>query len=224
MLSAVSDPDVVAIAFVDLAGYSALTEAHGDAEAVEFVGRFEALAHTALGAGDHLVKTIGDAVMVAAPDPLAAAEFVGRLCRATDSEPPFPIVRAGIHAGPVVRRDNDYYGTTVNIAARVAAMASGGEVLVTGAVAAATTPAGIPTESIGTHSLRHISEPIELYRIEVCSAPHARLIDPVCHMALDQHDAAGRLRHEGRDYWFCSLACVDNFARHPERYALVDDT
>jgi len=58
--------------FVDLAGFTALTEAHGDLDAVDLLDRFISLARDSLSAGDELVKSIGDAVMLATPGPGAA--------------------------------------------------------------------------------------------------------------------------------------------------------
>ena len=73
--------------FVDLAGFTALTEAHGDLDAADLLGRFIGLARASLSAGDELVKSIGDAVMLASPGPAAAAAaLAGRLPRLRGSQ------------------------------------------------------------------------------------------------------------------------------------------
>jgi adenylate cyclase len=77
----------------------------------------------------------------------------------------FLLPRAGAHHGPAVSRDGDYLGGTVNLAARVAAQASGGHVLVTSAVATAARTRGIEVSELGRHRLHNIAEPVELFEI-----------------------------------------------------------
>ena len=76
-----------------------------------------------------MIKTIGDEVMIVGSDAGGARRLGGRLPAAAATERPLP--RIGIHAGAALYRDGDYYGREVNLAARVAARAAGGEVLVT---------------------------------------------------------------------------------------------
>lgn len=204
--------------FVDLAGYTALTEVHGDESAANLADRFVSLARSALGPDDQLVKCLGDAVMLTSPDPVAGVSLVGRLCAGTDAEDAFPVVRAGLHHGTAVRRADDWFGAAVNLAARVTAEAGGGEVLVTAPVADALVEAGLPVEPLGPVTLRHISEPVELFRADPCPHPHERVVDPLCHMQVTPATAAGRLRHRGHDHWFCSLSCAAAFAADPERW------
>ena len=82
------------------------------------------------------MKTIGDALMLRVPNPdeavLLALDMTHGLMRGHGS----PAVRVGLHHGPAIERDGDYFGATVNLAARVSGLASGGEVLVTGGTAA----------------------------------------------------------------------------------------
>lgn len=71
--------------FVDLAGFTALTEAHGDLDAVELLDRFTGLVRASLSADDELVKSIGDAVMLASPEPGAAAMLAGLWQRCSEA-------------------------------------------------------------------------------------------------------------------------------------------
>jgi len=66
-------------ALVDLAGYTALTETHGDEHAAELATTFAALATECLASGDRLVKPIGDAVLPASTNPSAGISLVDRL-------------------------------------------------------------------------------------------------------------------------------------------------
>ena len=124
----------VAIAFADLAGYTRLTEEVGEHEALEVVERFVELVTETLPDDARVIKTIGDEVMVVGTDTSALVDWaVGFQALATER----PLPRIGIHAGSVLYRDGDYYGRAVNLAARVGARATGGEVLVTAEVKAA---------------------------------------------------------------------------------------
>src|SRR5262245_51219134 len=119
-------------AFVDLAGFTAVTEAHGDTEAVAIVRAFRDRALQTLGPGDELVKTIGDAVMLRFPTPEAAIVALRQLvARELVAREAVLLPRAGAHHGHAVVVDGDYYGAAVNLAARVAGEARGGQLLVT---------------------------------------------------------------------------------------------
>src|SRR3954469_2679527 len=118
--------------FADIAGFTALTEAHGDEEAATLAADFTDAVKAELAACDGVrVKSIGDALMLRIPDAgeaiLLGLRIVGDLMRDHGS----PAVRVGLHHGPALERGGDYFGATVNLAARVSAAAVGGEVLLT---------------------------------------------------------------------------------------------
>lgn len=206
-------------AFIDLAGFTALTEVHGDHEAADLAQRFESLARSCLGEDDLLVKSIGDAVLVTSPTPAGGLELVRRVVEACYDEPGFPVPRAGLHHGSAVERAGDFYGATVNLTARVASQAAGTQTLATAIVAEDARRLGIGTVDLGSFELRNVGTPVELFEIELCPQPEGGSTDPVCRMWTARATATGRLRHGGRDYLFCSLACAAQFAVAPERYA-----
>ncbi len=82
----------------------------------------------------------------------------------------------------VLRRAHDLFGSTVNIAARIAALASPGELLATQPVAGVATASGIAAHAIGAVTLRSITDPVVLYSIELAPALDPAWIDPVCKM------------------------------------------
>lgn len=208
--------------FADIAGFTALTEAHGDADAAELAAAFCQDVRDELPAydGEH-VKSIGDALMMRIPQPAAAVELGLRITHELMHAHGAPSVRVGLHHGAAVERDGDYFGASVNLAARLAGEASGGEVLTTaGTAALAGEIEGVGYEPRGRRELRNIREPIELVAaIRTGAASDRRLtLDPVCRMAVDPEHAAGRLQHGERTHWFCSLDCAAAFAKSPERY------
>jgi adenylate cyclase len=208
-------------AFADIAGFTALTEAHGDEHAVALVDELCAAVEAELPAvrGEH-VKTIGDALMLRVPDPGDAIRLGLRITAEAMPHHGAPAVRVGLHHGPAVEREGDYFGATVNLAARVSALAAGGEVLVTGPTAALVPELdGVIYESRGRHELKNVREPVELFAALPLGHAQDRLpVDPVCRMVVDPERAPGRLVHEGSAFFFCSLACAGEFAQQPERY------
>lgn len=208
--------------FADIAGFTALTEAHGDEEAAALVAEFCDAVSAELPRGGTQVKTIGDALMLAVPDPRAAVLLGLRIVNELMLGHGAPAVRVGLHHGPAVERGGDYFGAAVNLAARVSAEANGGEVLLTGHTAAlAPQLEGVIYVPRGRRALRNVREPVELFAavragtVREDTLPH----DPVCRMAVEPERATGRLMYEGTAYFFCSLACAGQFARHPERFA-----
>ena len=137
-----------------------------------------------------------------------------------------PEVAVGLHHGPAVEHEGDYYGAAVNIAARVAALAASGEVLVTGTTAAVVPHLeGVIFEPRGRGALRNVRDPVELSRPRAWIPREMifRLI-PCAAWRVDDQRAAGRLVHEGEAYYFCSLTCAGAFANQPERFAGTRDT
>jgi adenylate cyclase len=209
-------------AFVDLAGFSALTEVHGDEQAADLLDRFEHISRDALGADDRLVKMIGDAAMIRFVSPRGAITGVKRLIDACMAEPAFPIPRAGLHHGAAIERSGDFVGHAVNVAARVAGQASGGQTLATTFVATAARAMNLRVIELGCFELRNLSAPVELFEIELHAATDGTVIDPVCRMKVARSWAAGHLRHGEVEYLFCSLSCAALFAADPEHYAQGD--
>lgn len=207
------------IAFVDLAGFTALTDAHGDDAAADLIESFTALALDACtAAGAELVKSVGDAVMLAASTPAVGLHAVARLFHLTYERDGFPEPRAGLHHGPVVERAGDYFGSTVNLAARVAGRASSGQALLTVPLAAAATATELDVVALGPHQLRNVLDPVDLWAVELCATHVDVAVDPVCRMRLSCQATVARVRYHGTEHRFCSLACVAAFASDPGRY------
>ena len=211
-----------AFLFADIAGFTALTEAHGDEHAVQLVDEFTSAVEMELPRldGEH-VKTIGDALMLRVPDPGDAVLLALWITRNALGGHEAPTVRVGCNYGSAVERGGDYFGATINVAARVSALAAGGEVLVAGPMAAlAPDLDGVLYESRGRQVLRNVAEPIEIFAVVRLdeTADHL-VVDPVCQMAVEPERAVGRLVVDEQAHYFCSLTCAAAFAQHPERYA-----
>lgn len=211
-------------AFVDLAGFTAMTEVHGDEAALDAAEAFFALTRAAISGSGQLVKTIGDAVMLAFDSPADALAVLGDLLRLALEQSSLPPPRAGLHHGPALEAHGDWFGNTVNVAARVAGQAAGGQTLATSVVSSTARGMGIATVDLGRFALRNIAEPVHLHQIDLVAPVEAMSVDPVCRMQVAHSAAAGRLREADTDYWFCSLRCVEAFAAAPERFTLAEAT
>jgi class 3 adenylate cyclase len=153
---------VPAMCFLDLVGYTRLTEEHGDQAAAELAGRLAVLVGRSSRAhGGVPVKWLGDGVMVHFRDPagavLAALQMVEQLPQAG-----LPPAHVGVAAGPVVVQGGDYFGRTVNLAARIAAYASASRVLVSERVAERAPPQGVTFVELGQVPLEGIAQPVRV--------------------------------------------------------------
>jgi adenylate cyclase len=148
--------------FCDLVGYTALTEAEGDERAAAVAAALQVRVRGA--AADHgaeVVKAMGDAAMLRCSDPAAAIRFALRLVDEVDSDPELPPIRVGVHSGPAVSHDSDWYGRTVNVASRLCAVAAGGEVLVSEyTLAAARRLRKVRLGERRLHWLKNVTEPV----------------------------------------------------------------
>jgi adenylate cyclase len=152
-----------AICFLDITGYTRLTEERGDKAAAELADRLGRLVRqSAVRHGGKPVKWLGDGVMLHFPDPgagvIAALEMVRGVADAG-----LPPAHVGLHAGSVLYQEGDYFGRTVNLAARIAEYARSGEVLVTTAVVEAARRPDVAFQSIGPVELKGVAGALELH-------------------------------------------------------------
>ena len=152
-----------AMCFLDITGYTHLTQERGDAAAADLASSLARLVErTSVQHGGRAIKWLGDGVMLYFKDPgpgvEAALEMVAGVADAG-----LPPAHVGLHAGPVVFQEGDYYGQTVNVAARIAEYARPGEVLVSHEVVEAADGAGAAFREIGPVELKGVSGFVRLY-------------------------------------------------------------
>jgi adenylate cyclase len=151
-----------AIAFLDLTGYTALAEERGDTVAAELAARLGELVHEhALAHQGRAVKWLGDGVMFHFAEPADAVEAALTMVEEAPRSG-LPPARVGISTGPVVFRDGDYFGRTVNLAARIADHAGPGDVLVSEPVRERTSQFSF--QPLEPAQLKGIPTPVQLYR------------------------------------------------------------
>lgn len=155
----------VTVAFADLVGFTRLGEELPPEQLERVAGRLAELAEVAADPPVRVVKTIGDAVMLVAPEPPALIAAMLRLLKLADGEGRgFPQLRVGVATGPAISRGGDWYGRPVNLASRLTAIARSGSVLVTRTTR---DEAGhdFHWSSAGTRHIHGIREPVEVFRV-----------------------------------------------------------
>jgi adenylate cyclase len=153
---------VPAMCFLDLVGYTRLTEERGDRAAAELATSLSVLAQrSSREHGGMPVKWLGDGVMFHFREPAGAVLSALRMVRQLP-EAGLPPAHVGVAAGPVVAQAGDYFGRTVNVAARIAARAGEGQVLVSDRVAESGPPPGVAFVELGELPLKGISRPVRV--------------------------------------------------------------
>jgi class 3 adenylate cyclase/YHS domain-containing protein len=204
----------------DLAGYTALTEAHGSLEAARVVRRYAELTMAVLEPGLELVEQLGDQVLIVGADPGRALLTAVRLREVVEAEPLFPTIRAGLDAGPCHVEGRRYFAAALNVAARVAAYARPGQVLCTERVArSARDVPGLALQALGAVRFKNVPVPVPVVAVRGNGGTEqSDAVDPVCQMRVSPETAPARLPYGGQTYPFCSFECAKRFAESPEAY------
>jgi adenylate cyclase len=149
--------------FFDISGYTRLTQEHGDQAAASLAESLGTIVQrTSVRYGGRPVKWLGDGVMLHFPNPGrgvdAALEMVAGVADAG-----LPPAHVGLHAGPVIFQEGDYYGATVNVASRIADFAQAGEVMVSQAVVDAAAESVAVFRAVGPVELKGVSGTMDLH-------------------------------------------------------------
>jgi adenylate cyclase len=153
------------VLFVDLCGFTAYTEEHGERAAAELAAAFTFRAmQVGRRHGLRPVKTVGDAVILVTPDVDAAANGALALLERFDATG-ITKVHIGLASGEVVERDGDVFGFPVNLAAHLSAEARPGQVLVDQAVARQLDGHPFEVASAGRRAMKGLSKAVELFRL-----------------------------------------------------------
>ena len=153
-----------AICFVDLTGYTRLTEERGDEFAAELASNLASLVEDICRRrGGRPIRWLGDGGMFYFKEPQAAV-LAGLDMVESAPVAGLPPMHIGIHTGPVVFQDGDVYGRTVNLASRIASHAIAGEVLASEETARRTSGADVRFEPIGAVTLKGVAQPLNLHQ------------------------------------------------------------
>jgi adenylate cyclase len=158
------DARTTTVAFADLVGFTALGETVQLEELTGVAGKLTVLAERVAGGPVHVVKQIGDAVMLVSPEVDPMLEAVLELVDAADADEELPSLRAGLAYGPAISRWGDWFGSPVNVASRLTARARPASVLATEAVREHAGD-GYQWSAAGPKKLKGLSAPLKTYRV-----------------------------------------------------------
>jgi class 3 adenylate cyclase len=207
-------------AFIDVSGFTALTETEGDERAVDVLTAFRTLLRDICSRrGVRIAKWLGDGVMLVCVDtrPLLETVLEVHYVVAEVAESDVPVsIRSGITSGDVILMEgDDYVGHCVNVASRLCDLAAPGEALAAPSVLDHLPSWGLVAAQ--THvTLRGVENPVPASSIRMACDGTDDLRDPICHLPLS-HDTAEEIAHDvrGAVVLFCSLGCVDTWRRRP---------
>lgn len=206
----------IAIMMADLSGYTAMTEVHGANSAVSIIDKYLAIVKRSLVGSSHLHERVGDEMIIVANSAEDLAYTATFLFEQAHNETQFLPLHAGLHYGPIVKKDGDYYGTTINTASRITSVAEKGK-MVCSAEFVDQLPEGHPyiVKGKGKHSFKNLMKPVELFEMSCCIEYMSRkyVIDPVCHMLIRTPATALHMQHEEEDHYFCSMHCLNMYKK-----------
>jgi class 3 adenylate cyclase len=152
----------VSILFCDLKDFTAFADLRGDGPAAALIDDLATVVVRERGPEARLTKLLGDGFMLTYPEPRLAVQAGVRIIDAMRSTEQ-PCVHACVHHGFAVPLEGDYFGTAVNIAARLLVLAAANELLATAAVVERCPE--LDWQPAGTQQIRGVSEPVEIHRL-----------------------------------------------------------
>jgi class 3 adenylate cyclase len=209
-----------AFAFMDISGFTTLTDLEGDERAVRLLTAMRAqLREMCSRRGVRIAKWLGDGAMLVCVEtrPIVAATLEAQHRMAARTGPDGPInIRTGLSAGPVILLEgDDYIGHAVNVAARLCDLARAGEVLATAAVVDAL-PRWATVLRTEDMPLRGIERPVPVSRVSYRPSGPDGQADPVCGLVLPPGTAEATATDGlGRAVPFCSDSCFDTWRNRP---------
>jgi adenylate cyclase len=208
-------------AFVDLSGFTALTEAEGDERAVSVLAVFRSTLRVICSRrAVRIAKWLGDGAMLVSVEskPLVAATLEMKFT--ADSWPEAVAVKCGITIGHVILLEgDDYIGHAVNVASRLCDMAVGHEVLALSDLVSEL-PAWGTAESDDEVNVRGLEQPVSVVRLGLHQPGPRAIPDPVCQIPLTEDTAFERRRDpNGATLLFCSDSCLETWVERPTAIA-----
>lgn len=213
-----SDQKEITLSFLiaDLAGYTALTEVHGDLSALELIEKYLVLVEESLNPDVSLVERVGDEVVIVSNNADSLANTALKLLDKVENELHFPTLHIELHTGSVIEKNEKYFGHTINLASRICSHSNGGQILCSQQFyESIKNKPSFNLIKIGNVKFKNVRDEIPLYSIEPEIKKEFIVVDPVCHMQLDKRNAPIQLTMNGNNYFFCSTECKEKFSSSP---------
>lgn len=210
-----------AFAFIDLCGFTAFTECHGDDVAVWVLAELRAgLREIAARRGVRVAKWLGDGAMLSSTSTVSLVAMTVEIRHRLRGTIPGLSVRVGMAAGPVIMFEgDDYIGRAVNVASRICDEAAPDQVLATWTVAREV-PTWVTLGDVGAVDLKGFTDLVEVVSVDVAASSTASMIaDPVCGLVIPSGFATGPVGSDSaQPPRFCSQDCAEAYRAHrPDR-------
>jgi len=203
----------IAILIADLSGYTALTETHGASSAADMIDRYTEIVGKCLVGDCHLHSRTGDEVVIISrlADHLTATAIM--LIQNTSGENNFLQIHGGLHYGKILKRNENYFGTTINLASRIASKANPGTFWCSlDYIDALEKKEAFTFQPRGKHNFKNVSEEIEVSELVIRDSKSFH-VDPVCRMLINEKENAVQHPKE-ENVFFCSQHCFDIYLKN----------
>jgi class 3 adenylate cyclase len=203
----------------DLAGYTSLTEVHGDLSAADIISRYIEIVKESLKDNTTLVDKIGDEILITSSNTDSLLKTAIDLFDRTENEPDFPSIHIGLHAGKVIKRAGKYFGHTLNLTSRICSYSRAGQILCSQEIIKVVENTGnYNFLKIGDVQFKNVTKSVAVYEIIMKLNRKKLSIDSVCKMQVDIDNPPAKIPYKEKTYFFCSYECSKKFINNPEDF------
>ena len=201
-----------AILIADLSGYTALTETHGSSTAADMIDKFVQIVKECLVGETELHQCVGDEVVIVSNSPDHMINTAIALMQKCSREHYFLQVHGGLHYGQILKRNNNYFGSAINLTSRIASKANTGTFWCSAQFANALSDIStFAFESKGKHRFKNVTEEHEVLELMIENIEPLN-IDPICRMLI--HNKESAFQHpEETNIFFCSPECLQVYIK-----------
>ena len=209
----------VSFLIADLAGYTSLTETHGDVSAMDIVNKYVDIVEECLKKETILVERVGDEVLIVSDNIESLLKVSIELVERTEGELNFPSIHVGLHSGKVIENEGHYFGSTLNLTSRISSYSRGGQILCSkNVVDELNGKEGFNFLKLGDVRFKNVSKLTEIFEVITKSRLRKLSIDPVCKMQIDVENPPAKIPYKDSMYYFCSFKCSKIFVNQPENF------
>lgn len=199
----------MAILMADLSGYTAMTEVHGSRHAAHIIRKYLQLVDNAIGGNARLLERVGDQVVIVSDNPDDLATTALNLLEYSRAIDHFLPIHAGLHFGKILEQEGSFFGTAMNLTARITNKAQDGKILCSSDfVNALANVNRYKIYTSGIFRFKNLSFPVELFELVPKDLFDRLDIDPICNMQVNTKENPIKFFDKDQVYHFCSKECL----------------
>jgi len=204
--------------FVDLSGYTALTDIHGSYTAFKTIEVFQEIALKSLVGKTVIRERIGDELLITSPEPTDLLTTVLKLRRIAEQTSEFLKIKASLHYGELLVSNDKLFGAALNLASRIISIAKSSQIVTSqDFVDLLPKSEKVLFEKIDSCKFKNVGESIAIFKLRdsYFTNDSMNVVDPVCKMILISNNEMLEQEHLGNRYFFCSQKCEKLFVQNP---------